>query len=68
MVNGAIDVVDMDLLCCRLLVSAHDSIRIKSGHNTLIIRGFTIAGNFLPKFLADRGAAANESVYDTYRN
>ncbi len=31
-------------------------------------RGFTIAGNFLPKFLADRGAAANESTYVTYRN
>ncbi|PSR73933.1 hypothetical protein PHLCEN_2v10240 [Hermanssonia centrifuga] len=30
--------------------------------------GFVIAGNFLPKFLADRGAAANESTYDTYRN
>ncbi|KAI0341309.1 MFS general substrate transporter [Trametopsis cervina] len=30
--------------------------------------GFVIAGNFLPKFLADRGAEANESTFDTYRN
>ena len=30
--------------------------------------GFVIAGNFLPKFLAERGAADNMSTYDTYRN
>lgn len=34
----------------------------------LCYRGFVIAGNFLPKFLADRGAAADQSTYDTYRN
>ncbi|GJE88233.1 MFS general substrate transporter [Phanerochaete sordida] len=30
--------------------------------------GFVIAGNFLPKFLADRGAADNVSTAVTYRN
>lgn len=30
--------------------------------------GFVVAGNFLPTFLAEHGAADSLSAYDTYRN
>lgn len=34
----------------------------------VVHRGFVIAGNFLPKFLAERGAAEHQSTAEVYRN
>jgi hypothetical protein len=42
--------------------------REKRADKDVFVRGFVIAGNFLPKFLAERGAAENVSTAVTYRN
>lgn len=74
---GAIDCVDVDLLRCGLLVRfflvrASSNVSFpwkgKADASYVFFRGFVIVGSFLPKFLAERGAATELSVYDTYRN